>query len=214
VFSADVTAERVIGECAGGFDGNPDMCGPGGWRTRHPHPLTERVRGRRWFVSGFDDAERVPLYFLAELPGRAYTYAAALRMFRPAAVRAADRRCLEVVRQGDMFAIPSPFTTRHLQRRGATIVRGLAGTYRGGFSRNDGALIDGTSHVGTEVAVLPNGTAYARGMLYHRPGGWRRPEHRRVRLGDGRTWYHVVRNTVPLDDAGNPRAWTIAGSVD
>jgi len=202
VFSAEVQAERIIGTCEGGYDGKPDHCPPevGYMRTRHPHEITERYTERRWYVSGFDDQERNPLYFLAELPGRAFSYEAALKMLRPMAVKMADRACQPVTRQGDIFGIPSPFTLRQLRKRGATVEK----------RRH----LDGTSHTGSEVAVLPNGVEYARGMLRHEPAGFRRPEHARRKIGDGKTWHVIVRNTVPQDAHGNPRAWTISGRVD
>lgn len=59
----------------------------------------------------------------------------------------------------------------------------------------------GTSHVGTEVATLPDGTQYARGVMYHDPrllGENRDRDHRRQKMGDGTVWHLIVKNTVPV----------------
>jgi hypothetical protein len=171
---------------------------------------------RRFFVSGFDDtAAGQPLYFLAQLPGRAKTFEDAILSLAPREVlhRKAEA---EYVRQGDIFAVSDPITTRQLRRRGATILK------RNGIVDVSGdvvvqvappaPLIHGMNHKATETAVMPDGKLYVRGCLYHVPGGWRRPEHRRIRLPAG--WNRVYRNRVPLDASGQPRAWTIAGNVD
>lgn len=75
----------------------------------------------------------------------------------------------------------------------------------------------GLNHTGTDVLVSPAGTTWARGMLRHKrlsytwqgvmvaPTG----EHKQVKLGDGKTWYRLVKNTVP-----EGRSWSIAGGVD
>ena len=83
-----------------------------------------------------------------------------------------------------------------------------------------------TNHVATEQITTVDGDTYARGMLHHRPER-RDPDHRRVRLGDGRTWYRILKNTVPLartvrpntvmftaQQSGQSRAWTLGGDVD
>lgn len=63
--------------------------------------------------------------------------------------------------------------------------------------------IYGTAHTASEVAVLPDGTTLARGSLYHEPsilGETRTADHARRRLGDGKTFHVIVRNTVPLQE--------------
>ncbi|ORW34692.1 hypothetical protein AWB88_02810 [Mycobacterium paraense] len=65
----------------------------------------------------------------------------------------------------------------------------------------EGEPLYGTAHTATEVATLPDGTQLARGCIFHEPTliGERRPaDHARRKLGDGRSWGVVVRNTVPL----------------
>lgn len=182
------------------------------------------------FLSAFDHQESHLHYFLAELPPQASEYrregehwavrtvADAFRVLRPATVLEADTAGVEVTRQGDMFAVPHPdLTTRRLTELGAV--------------RERGGRIDGSSHTATETAVVPadpftgrKEATFARGMLWHRPVGFRNPRtdpgHRRQRMGDGKAWHRVVRNTVPRMAVGNtardvrPRSWTRGGNVD
>lgn len=67
--------------------------------------------------------------------------------------------------------------------------------------------IMGTAHTATEIATLPDGRQFARGMLYHDPSligqSWRRPDHRRQHLG--KQWHLIARNTVPVSGIGNGR---------
>lgn len=49
----------------------------------------------------------------------------------------------------------------------------------------------GTRHVGTDIAILPNGVTLARGTIRHTGG-----QHRFLSLGN--VWHIVARNTVPL----------------
>lgn len=160
------------------------------WET-HRHWLGESLirakvagRGTRWvyFISGFDHNERVPLYHLSELPGKAETLAEAYESLKPPMVKTAESMGREVKRQGDIFAVPTSLDTRTLTRKGA--------------KRSKRTWMLGTNHRATEVAVLPNGTILARGTMTHDPGGWRRPDHARVSLG--RTWHLIIKNTVPV----------------
>jgi hypothetical protein len=60
--------------------------------------------------------------------------------------------------------------------------------------------LHGTAHTATEVVKAAGGLVYVRGYLYHEPAldGPDRPrDHARRKLGDGRTWYLAIRNTVP-----------------
>lgn len=54
-----------------------------------------------------------------------------------------------------------------------------------------------TNHEATDVAYMPNGTTLARGILWHSPPG-REPDHIRRKLGDGKTWHLIQKNTVPI----------------
>lgn len=151
---------------------------------------------RASFLSAFDDQEGAGgLYFLAQLPdgSNPETVAEAFTALRPMEVRAADVSGLPVTRQGDVFAVPSELGTRDLP----------------GPSRR-GEYVLGVNHTATEVRTDGMGNDYGRGHLRHRPQEWGRlPEHRRQRMGDGKTWHRLVKNTVP---AG--RSWSVGGGVD
>ena len=66
----------------------------------------------------------------------------------------------------------------------------------------------GTAHTATEVVKGRGGITYARGRISHatelesildngRAGFSREPDHAPVRMADGRSWFLIVRNTVP-----------------
>lgn len=153
----------------------------------------------RWtlFLSGFDHQEPRPLYFLCELPYhcKATTVAEAYEALKPDVVKLAEQMGRSYTRQGDIFAIPAPAQTlRELRKTGARIAgRGNVDKYR----NREMPYLLGTNHTATEVAYLPNGVTLARGTLYHDPSG-RAPDHIRRRIGDGKTWHIIVKNTVPL----------------
>lgn len=155
---------------------------------------------RAYFVSAFDEQERNLHYFLAQLPkGRKPTSVKdAIWLLRPPAVLEADAAGLSVTRQGDIFGVPTTLSTKDVHHGGWLTIK-------------MGRLLN-TSHVATEVVVGPGGP-YARGTLYHKPvTAWGRPaapEHRRQKLGDGKTWHKIVKNTVPDD-----RSWSLIGNVD
>jgi hypothetical protein len=164
------------------------------------------IRETAFFLSAFDENESTPLYFLAQLPkgAKPATVAEAREVLKPAEVtafQAGELNGTTVLRQGDVFAIPTDLTTdevthRYLKRSGVPIERM--------------AYLLGVNHTATDVVDLGSGEVYARGILRHKPReGWRRPEHRMLRLGDQRTWYRLVRNTVP-----DGRSWSRGGSVD
>jgi len=155
-----------------------------------------------YFLSAFDAHESRPHYFLCELPAGAApsTVAEAFQALKPRAVLTAEATGLTVTRQGDVFAVPVELGTRAVHRLGK--------------SQRRTPLLD-LSHEATEVVTADDGTTYARGCLYHAPTGWdRQPEHRRQRVGDGRQWHQVIKNTVPVDHHGDSRAWSAAGNVD
>jgi hypothetical protein len=157
------------------------------------------VRRRRLFLSGFDVAEHAGAYFLAELPGRARpaTVAEAFEALKPGAVADAELAGLRVLRQGDVFAIPTGLYTD------PDVARVLTDHKK--YPPQQMAYVLGTNHQATQVKVIGRDT-YAKGILHHNPAG-RRPDHRRVYLGDRNTWYRLVKNTVPVDVYGQSRAW-------
>ena len=141
----------------------------------------------RWayFLSGFDHNEAHRSYFFCELPrgARPKTVAEAYEALKPETVKVAEQMGREVTRQGDIFALPTGLTRRELRQRGAT------------FDKR--AELLGTNHTATEVANL-GGLTLGRGCLYHRPSG-RAPDHARRKIGDGKTWHVIVKNTVPTE---------------
>ena len=152
--------------------------------------------GSASFLSSFDYQENPPQYFLCQLPANdsPHTVSEAIEALKPAAVREAEADGLTVTRQGDVFAIPSAVSTRDLHRQGATRTR---------------AYVLNVNHTASEVVETPGGT-YARGTLRHAPREWgRRPEHAMRRIGDGKTWHLLVKNTVP-----DTRSWSAEGNVD
>jgi hypothetical protein len=159
----------------GRFTGRP-------WRgsgRRH-----ERRRRRPLFLSGFDHQEPRISYFFSELPNtKPRTVEEAYEALKPDTVKMAEQMGREVLRQGDIFAIPMPdLTKRELTKMGATHQR-------------RGVLL-GTNHVATEVAYLPDGRTFARGILRHDPD-FRRPDHVMVRLHP-KQWHLILKNTVPV----------------
>jgi hypothetical protein len=140
------------------------------------------ARRKAKFLSGFDKNEARPSYFFCELPPRAkaVTVTDAYEALKPEAVKLAEQMGREVKRQGDIFAIPTSFTKRELNKMGAT------------YSKN-GRLFN-TNHAATEVAVLPDGTTLVRGTLKHVPD-FRRPDHKRVSIGT--KWAVAQKNLVP-----------------
>lgn len=70
----------------------------------------------------------------------------------------------------------------------------------------DATALYGTAHTATEVATLPDGRQFARGVLYHDPaviGQRRDADHARRPLG--KQWHLMARNTVPVSGTGQGR---------
>lgn len=253
------------------------------WTVDH---AGNRVMETAHFISSFDRQESRPLYFLSQLPGPADTVEQAIESLAPESVHTARSMGREVVRQGDMFAIPMGTTTRELKALGGVterrkVVKTLVSAYaietvqkRDALreaakglrdepkvtvkwgrvdiwaKRRDaahtawraelfkmvehldiardaehaytlftyepdehdyrrqvtGTALYGTAHTATEVCTLPDGRQYARGTMYHEPAVigevWRERDHARRKLGDGKTWHLVARNTVPVTGVG------------
>lgn len=165
---------------------------------RHPAQWGH-FSGTAYFLSAFDANESdFGLYFLAQLPegAKPESVAGAFDWLKPDEVRAYETFGSPygpALRQGDVFAIASDYKTRELP----------------GPSKH-GEYVLGVNHRVTEVRVDGMGNTYGRGTMRHVPREWgRRPEHRRLKLGDGKTWYQLVRNTVP-----DGRSWSVGGNVD
>jgi hypothetical protein len=180
-----VAATRMVTRC-------PD-CGGSRWvrRTR-----------QRWayFLSAFDENEARPSYFFCELPPkvRPTTVAEAFETLKPQAVKLAEELGREVQRQGDIYWIPMPdLDLRSLKEQGGRHIRRKV-VLEPRMHWLDGVdpSVLSTNHTATEQVRVGRLT-YARGTLRHEPSG-RRPDHARIRLGDGKTWGLVVKNTVPI----------------
>jgi len=182
------------------------------------------------FLSSFDEQERRPLYFLCQLPDTdANTIEEAYESLKPHEVKVAEAEGLEVVRQGDIFAIPmAGINTKDIRTRSKRV--SLLGTNHTATESfvSDMAL---PLNNNTLAKFAPRGT-YARGTMYHDPEG-RERDHARRKLGDGKTWHYIVKNTVPYAteptqeterarfrsfDANSGtrtvRGWTMGGRVD
>jgi len=161
----------------------------GSLRRRRSDPRGRvAYRVTRWatFISSFDYQEPRALYFLAELPygAKPRTVDEAIGLLRPPEVIAAQARGLNVLRQGDVFAIPTKLDRAQLRR--------LA---KGDFAKRLKVL--DTDHSVTEGVICKGGATFGRGIMRHDVDGWRTPDHVRLKLGDGKTWHLLIRNTVP-----------------
>lgn len=145
---------------------------------------TVESRRTALFLSGFDHNETRDVYFFSELAStKPRTVDEAYESLKPDTVKLAEQMGREVLRQGDIFAVPMPgMDKRTLRGMGAT------------FERR-GTLLK-TNHVATEVAYLKDGRTLARGTLTHDPD-FRGPDHKRVKMPHN-VWHLTVKNTVPL----------------
>lgn len=138
----------------------------------------------RYYISGYDRNETPPLYFLARLPGPVKSCAEAIESLKPQSVKLAEAQGLEVLRQGDMFAIATPYTAEDLLKMDAI------------FPFMPGRLY-GTAHIATNAARLPDGTMFGQSSIIHAPTGTRRADHHPLIFPDDK-WYLIVKNTVPV----------------
>lgn len=176
----------------------------------------KRANRTAYFLSGFDHQESRPLYFFCELAPadpKPETIADAYQDLKPDAVKIAEAMGRQITRQGDIFAIETKMDRRTLRKMGATFAkrdgkiegekyatenyRGEPITARRNVRIAPPAILLGTNHRATESATLPDGTTFARGILWHRPED-RDADHRRQKMADGKTWHLVVKNTVPI----------------
>lgn len=170
------------------------------YTTRDPGTHRDIRHEPAYFLSAFDQNEPGRgLYFLCQLPDGAEpaTVDEAREALKPREVLYAENYGtpgnLPVLRQGDVFAVPTDFDTRHIP----------------GPSQRS-AYVLGVNHMVTEVRTTMGAQTYGRGYLRHKPReSWRLPEHRSVVLGDQKTWYLLVRNRVP-----EGRSWSVGGRVD
>lgn len=199
----DWTTHHPCPDCRGSGNG----IGPSRSRWRHPMQCRScegqggtHKEHHRWayYLSGFDHAEARPLYFLCELPRgtKPTTVAEAYEALKPEPVRMAEQMGRPIERQGDIFAIPTELDRKVLRAQGARIVRRNMNINSPAERPIELPYILNTNHTATEVAYLPDGVTLARGTMYHDPAD-RMQDHARHKLGDGKTWHIVVKNTVP-----------------
>jgi len=161
------------------------------------------------FLSSFDEQDRSN-YFLCQVPGSPTTIEEAYEALVPEAVKALPSR-EQVLRQGDWFFIPVS--------EDKDVLRVIKSWSK---SQEKFYRLGGTSgtHMVTKARIVPMTTiadeatgqakeplVFVQGMVRHSPTDGRRPEHRRLKLGDGKTWYVPVKNT---SEAG----WGAVGNVD
>lgn len=163
-------------------------------RPRWRHRATETVlrdpeTGNHW-LAGWDHNE-AQHFFICRLPRRAPTVADAYDSLKPKTVRDAENAGLKVLRQGDVFLIPTERETRSLP----------------GPSARMAPVFKGSTHVATEVRT-EKGETFVRGTVRHRPGAFRDPEHRMLTLAPG-VWYRPVRCR-----AVEGTSFSIVGNVD
>src|SRR5713101_5734419 len=142
----------------------------------------------RFYLSGVDETGKGSgMYFFAELATKQApsTLEEAYNMLKPKVVREAEGRELNVLRQGEWFAIPAQVRTSELMR---DVERGIAAYRQRHVLGKDG-------HHELEEAVLykageRKGQIYARGVLRNT-----QDEHTDLDLGTVR-WYLIVHNVV------------------
>lgn len=183
-----VAATRLVTRCA--------TCGGSRWNSVWK-------QRQAWFLSGFDANEARTSYFFCELPPgvKPMTVDEAYATLKPQAVVTAEALGREVQRQGDIYWIPMPdLTTKDLKAEGTYTKREVKYEKRQwgpsrAISYSDASVLS-TNHTVTEKVVVGRLT-YAKGIMRHEPDG-RMPDHARIKLGDGKTWGLVVKNTVPI----------------
>jgi hypothetical protein len=155
--------------------------------------------GPKYFISAFDEtsSHNSDGYFLSQLPAKPRDIAHAYEMLKPKEVKVAEKLGVKVLRQGDIFAIPTIHDTRSLKKNAHYEKGGMEEHYYWGtmYKRLDYPRLLNTSHVVSEM-VVKGDKVYARGTLRHRPSefGRTRPEHRNISLG--KKWHRIVRNTA------------------
>jgi len=157
-------------------------------RTRTIHSLGDsvvRVKDRYYLSAVDETGVGQGMYFLAELSiDRApKSLAEALDFLKPKRVLDAEARGLNVLRQGEWFAIPTYYRTSELMR---DVERGIA-------VRGERHVLGKDGHHELEEAVIYKagplkGEVYARGVLRHTG-----EEHVDLNLGTVR-WYLIIHN--------------------
>jgi hypothetical protein len=153
-----------------------------------------------YFISAFDETANQRNhdgYFLSELPHKPKDIAHAYQMLKPQIVKDAEKRGVQdIIRQGDIFAVPTNLSTRRLKNRATFYEKGSMEqhSYWGAvYQRLDYPRLLKTSHTATEVLVYRD-NVYARGVIRHKPLTGGRPQHIDMSLGN--VWHRIARNTA------------------
>jgi hypothetical protein len=152
----------------------------------------------RYYLSGYDDQENPPLYFLCRIPHPCTTVDEARESLKPKSVLEALESGVPVKRQGDVFAIKAGLTKRQLSSRGAKFTTGMDLSHTDTNNPRPEIQIYGTAHTASHLAKMPDGLMLAKGTVWHNPfirGDHRGPDHAPCDLGRG--WWWLTKNTVP-----------------
>jgi len=159
-------------------------------KTKSVHTLGDsviRVKDRFYLSAVDETGHGMGMYFLAELATdqAPASLQDAFNALKPPAVREAEARGANIMRQGEWFAIPTMLRTSELMR---DVERGIAAYRLNHVLGNDG-------HHQLEEAIIyragdRKGQVFARGVLTHT-----KHEHFNLDLGTIR-WYLIVHNVA------------------
>lgn len=178
-----IAGDDVVGCCGDGIRFPPDCYRPGvrghardidqGWTwTLLRLPEFDMLCGSEYGRTHADDQ-----LFAIRLRERAASIADALSALNPFPTN----RLGGVLRQGELFFAETPW---RITDRAPGVLRNTA-------IPQVGAHDGGHPHITTRLLIQSDGRVLVRGCVRHE-------QHRRLRLGDGRTWYEVRR----ANDAG------------
>lgn len=151
--------------------------------------------GDKFYLSGYDEQEDPPLYFLCRLPHEVATVTEAREALKPESVKIAETSGASVLRQGDLFFIETELDDSDVRLAARKVVIDPASWADEGEKQR---ILYGTAHYADTVAHLPSGAMLAKGTVRHNPrviGQHRGGDHSDLQLPDG--WWLVSRNTVP-----------------
>lgn len=162
------------------------------WTSVYP---TDDISTTYW-IGGIDSTARGfgGGYFLSQLPRKIKSIADAYESLKPKTVVQALMDGLDVKRQGDIFGVPvtppwGDLKIKSMTPNNVPLNESRDFVY---YRNGDRPKLLGTNHYARE-AVKMDDELYARGTLYHIPGG-READHRAIKLGED--WHLIVRNTA------------------
>jgi hypothetical protein len=170
------------------------------------------------YLSAFDEAEPIRLfpYFLCKIPGSPSTINKALKALKPAEITRVEKKGAKVFRQGEWFFVedlkanPEGEVYKPIRVEYQSWVAGQTEK----VTRTRLAVPENyplENHLATELRRSNNNgqseILYARGSVRHIPGNGRVPQHKMLKLGDGKTWFRVVKNQAL-------GSWSASGRAD